>query len=165
MEELTRSFPQTNSDENENEFISHQLCDKYKGYSTANPVEITYIQKLVQRVTQIFSFFKMRSKQQYMFSTFEERISSRFDHYLGKIPLDLGDIFSFAVQIIQPGFFSKPTQTSSTRRVFMRVPSKENPPAHPLLNRSKRAVRVADRSNDIQSLFKANSIGCSSADK
>jgi len=79
--------------------------------------------KFVERVIQIYQFFKGKSNNQNLLTFIEQKIVERFDQYLKQSPLNIGDLFSYLHLIIKKGCIIR--VPAEKRRTFSKSTIKE----------------------------------------
>ena len=76
IEELDRKVsPQQNTNHLDQEIM--RIKQKYQCYSLTDEKELEYVAKMNRRIIQIFSFFKWKSKNQFLLNLIEHNLHTR----------------------------------------------------------------------------------------
>lgn len=90
-----------------------KIVNKYNAYITNVEIEIEYVRKMVQRLLQIFGFYKWKCRNQSILNHVERQITNKLNLLLNENCINIGKIISFIVDICRKGFIHKhnPTPT------------------------------------------------------
>jgi hypothetical protein len=72
--------------------------------------------KLVERILQIFDFFKTKSKNQNLLTLIQQKMQAELNSILNKNPVNLGELFSYIRLIAKPGAVIK--VPAEKKRIF-----------------------------------------------
>lgn len=83
----------------------HQIYLKYQFYELVSEKDLEYTKKLNDRIIKIFSFFKWKSKNQFVLNLIEQNIQTKLNNLYDK--KNLGDIIKFIMDSVSKGSLIK----------------------------------------------------------
>lgn len=104
LEHLNYNFaPQDDpeADSQEYEFIS--AISKYHAYTTRDEKEARLARKLVERVLQIYEFFKAKSNSQNLLALIQQKITAELNAIVAAPTVNLGELFSYVHLLTKRG--------------------------------------------------------------
>lgn len=104
-----------------------EVLERYRGYKIESLKEIKYAQKFCQRVLEIFSYFRGKSRSAGLLVQSEDRIISEMDAILTRHPIALDSLLSFVVAFVRKPFSVERRRPRPTEIVIVTaaVPAKE----------------------------------------
>ena len=104
-----------------------EVLERYQGYKIESLKEIKYAQKFCQRILEIFSYFKSKSRSSGLLTQFEDRIISEMDSILTRHPIALDALLAFVVAFVRKPFIVERRKPRPTEIVFVSnvAPQKE----------------------------------------